>query len=110
MCPVGSKCSRGYSGNTNPGKSEILGCPGISALQVCPSQISLVLLLPPSLSFSPLVVIMRPSPNSVMVGYQRPCAVEGALAKDSLEGSKIEVFGKTVKGMSPACPTLPSCP
>ena len=46
--------------------------PAISALHFCPSQISLVLLLLPSVPFSPEVLMMRPSFSSVAVGYQRP--------------------------------------
>src|SRR3954470_10645762 len=104
MWPVGSKCILGYSGNWNPGKSEMLGLPGISAPHFCPSQISLVLLFKPSVSLSPDVVIMLPSFSSVDVGYQRPCAVGVVSTKDSVLGSKIEVLTSPVNGISPATP------
>ena len=79
----------------------MLGFPGICVLHCCPFQISLVLLLVPSVSFSPDVVIMVPSFSSVRVGYQRPCAVGAMSTKDSLEGSKIDALGRPVNGMSP---------
>src|ERR1700723_2271701 len=101
MCPVGSKCILGYSGNWKPEKFAMLGFPGISAPHCCPSQISLVLLFVPSVSFSPDVVIMRPSFSSIRFGYQRPCAVGATSTNDPLEGSKIDALGGPVKGMSP---------
>src|ERR1700723_1772320 len=101
MCPVGSRCILGYSGNWKPGKFVMFGFPEISALHCWPFQISLVLLLVPLVSFSPEVVIMVPSLSSVRVGYQRPCTVGDMSMKDSLEGSKIDALGKPVKGMSP---------
>src|SRR4029077_14699987 len=67
---------------------------------------------------------MRPSFSSVMVGYQRPCAVGATSMNVSVEGSKTEAFGRPVNGMSawgpthasasellvpPLIRTLPSC-
>src|SRR5579872_247697 len=108
MCPVGRRCILGYNGNWKPGKFEMLGLPGISELHCCPSQISLVLLLVPSESFNPDVVMMRPSLSSMRFGYHRPCAVGAMSTKDPLEGSKIEAFGRPVNGMSPWVPTTAS--
>src|ERR1035438_9329116 len=95
MCPVGSKCILGYSGNWKLGKFEMFGLPGICALHCCPFQISLVLLSVPSVSFSPDVVIIVPSLSSVRLGYQRPCAVGAMSTKDSLDRKSV-VMGRSV--------------
>src|SRR5580658_4482402 len=101
MCPVGSRCILGYSGNWKLGKFAILGFPGICALHCCPFQISLVLLSVPSVSFSPDVVMIVTSLNSFRLGYHRLCALGAMSTKNSLEGSNIDALGRPVKGMSP---------
>src|ERR1700690_246489 len=88
----------------------MLGLPAISAPHFWPSQISLVLLVLPSESLSPPVVIMRPSLSSVTVGYQRPWAVAVTSTNDSVPGSKIEVLGRPVNGISPWTPTTARAP
>src|SRR5439155_13669432 len=98
--PFGSRCMRGYSGGVQPAAN--------SWLHPDPTVYSSTAVFVPPISFNPEKVITRPSPSTVVVGYQRPCAMFCRSVNRPVAGSNAALRGSPWKGSYCRLPPLMS--